>query len=652
MPNYFHTLVAALLTAGCSVALAASATAASGGVDNTTLVSNQDVAKVQAASTISTFMTKGAQTCDSNGQNCHSVFGADDSVDYSSLQQAGQSLTGVSAFSYLDPGGSEDGGNSNAVAAQLGTLALACGDDKVHKVAGIAVKLTKCSVSANGDAQVTVQVCSAPARGNPVTAPDNQVECSSDATAPNFTAPAGFVCKRPACDSELVGSLNGWSAPQAITFTASLPVNASDDTKSKNGLGLVFYPPLTAGALASFTADSDNMTAVKIVQTFVNNDTGATAVGLKIAYRHKTQVTKDMMLKGASAVPNPGEHTAQWDTIDKLQGNASIPQYQQKYGGAGSACLQQINQGLAGDGTVSVCDPNYNKDGVKPIAKTAQIAVEGQACSTTPQCLKQVVNTTTWQESCQADVPLALRTCTTQQAYTTDHLNYTRTRSKELCHESRAIATYSCDTYVRPEQCQRESLITVGGIDLQSQTSDSNVVLVEKVDDVTNRYRIGAVGDNYWPTGYYRREFVVDIKNVSEVAKFRIYQVGYDDELAIAVNNQWVWSEYGGGGYNPATDTWGRWIDVCQWGLDADGAMSWCATTTREWQTYWERNTSWVYNIDVDVRSRLQEGRNVIRMDTGVYDGGEGFVYLEISAWRAKCEYPVYNDCAPYEAAK
>ncbi|KVP97058.1 hypothetical protein WJ97_14665, partial [Burkholderia ubonensis] len=208
----------------------------------------------------------------------------------------------------------------------------------------------------------------------------------------------------------------------------------------------IFYPPLN-GQIASFTADSDNMTAVKIVQTFVNSETKRTAVGLKVAYRHKTQVTKDMMVAGPSSVPNPSANTAQWDTVLKLQGNEKIPQYQQQYAKNGTECLQQIQGGIAKDGKISVCDPNYtNESGIKPLAKTAQVATEGQDCGTTPQCLTKVVNTQTWTEMCSSEVPMAMRNCTTKQDYTIDHLSYTRTRTQELCHETRSSAEYSCNT--------------------------------------------------------------------------------------------------------------------------------------------------------------------------------------------------------------
>src|SRR5690606_24854852 len=111
-----------------------------------------------------------------------------------------------------------------------------------------------------------------------------------------------------------------------------------------------------------------NLTVVKIVQTATNNETNASAVGLKLAYRHKARVTKEMIHQGASAVPNPGDHTGQWDTVVKLAGNAMIPQYQQKYAEYGTGHLQAIGEALSTDGIVEVYDKNYtNESGVRPI---------------------------------------------------------------------------------------------------------------------------------------------------------------------------------------------------------------------------------------------------------------------------------------------
>lgn len=415
-----------------------------GVIKDPTLVQNQDIAKAQAVGAITTFMSKGAQECDAEGKNCRSLFGSDDSMDYSSMQMSTKALTGVDSFSFA---GDDD--SSNSVSSQMGTAALACGDKEVKMVAGVAIKMLECSVAANGNAQAKVQVCTATARGNPVVNPDNAVPCSSDPSAPNFKAPFGQVCMKPACDSEPVNSLNGWSSPATINWQASLPSNTTDAEKSNNGLVLVFYPALTGGTAPSFSADSDNMTALKIVQSFKDNETGASAIGLRVAYRYKVQITKDMLAGGSAAVPNPKDHSSSWETIEKLQGNALIPQYQAQYAANGSECLQQIQNGIASDGVVSVCDPGYtNESGIRPIALTAQVGTEDQDCSSVPQCLKEVVNTNTWKESCSADVPLAMRSCSTKQDYTMETVSYTRTRTEEICHEERVTAEYGCTTSV------------------------------------------------------------------------------------------------------------------------------------------------------------------------------------------------------------
>lgn len=622
-----------------------------GVISNPTLVANQDVAKAQAVGVITTFMSKGARECDSAGQNCRSVFGADDSMDYSGLQLSGQSISGVQSFSFMSGDSTADQMDSNTIASQMGTLVLACGDTTPKTVAGIAYRMSSCVVNTMGDAQVTFQVCTAPIRGNPVKPPEKVMDCSTDPAAPNFKPLPGYSCRKPTCETEPQGSLNGWSAPTTVSYVQETTTSGSDDAKAKNGLGMVFYPALTGGVTPSFTADSDNMTAVKVVQTAIHNETKQTAVGIRVAFRFKTKVTKEMMVQGTSAVPEPGKNTSAWETIEKLQGNALIPQYQQTYAANGSECMQQIQQGLASDGVVSVCDQNYtNESGIKPGALTAQMASEGQNCGTTAQCLQEVVNTNTWTQTCSADVPLALRRCTTKQDYTLEALSYTRTRTVELCHEERTVATYTCSTFAEPELCRKESLITQGGVDLNSTSGDSSVILVGMADENTGRYRIGAVGDDYWGTGYYKREFVVDILDVEHVKTFKIYQVGFDDSMAVAVNDSWVWQDYQGGAYRAETDNWGMWVEECAEWTGGEGEYT-CTRYVQTWFTHWERSTSWSYAVNVDLRPYLRTGRNVIRVDTGVVGGGEGWVFLEISAWRAKCDMKIKNECATYEAA-
>lgn len=347
----FRLLAATLLSGAVSAAFADGPPQSNGIISDPTLVANQSVAKAQAAGAISTFMSKGAQECDDSGKNCHSVFGQDDTPDYAGLQGKAQSLSGAQSFNFTD----KDGGSA-AYQAQTGTIAVACGNTKVQQVAGVAVKVMSCHVNSNGDTTATVKVCTAPARGLPVSPPKNAVECSTDPTAKNFKPPAGKVCQVATCDTEPVGSLNGWSAETTASWVASMPSTASADDIAKNGLAMVFYPALDGSVTPNFKADSDNLTAVKIVQSFLNNTTHKSAVGFRVAYRHKSTVTKEMMVAGQASVPNPQDHTSQWATIQKLQGNALVPQYAAKYAKNGSNCLQQINNGMSTDGTIYVCD--------------------------------------------------------------------------------------------------------------------------------------------------------------------------------------------------------------------------------------------------------------------------------------------------------
>ncbi|WP_126223636.1 hypothetical protein [Burkholderia ambifaria] len=411
-----------------------------GVISNPSLNSNKTLVQAQGVNVITTFMSKGSQTCDAKGQNCHSSFGSDDTMDYTTMQQNANSSSGTQSFSF------QDDNNSTAVSAQTGTLAIACGDTTAHTVGGVAVKATSCEVNSSGDARVIMQACSAPSRGNPVTPPPNAVPCSSDPTASNYLPPQGKVCMRPTCDTEQVDSLNGWSSPVTLVYHASLPANATTQDQTNNGLALSFYPPIS-GSVTDFTVDSDNMTALKVVETAVNEQTHQTAVGLKVAYRYKTAITKQMMTQGLSAVPNPGQHTDAWDSVQKLQTNPLVAQYGAKDTSNGTDCMNQLQSGVATDGKISVCDPNYsNESGIRPIARTAQVAAEGQNCGTTPQCLQQVVNTNTWTELCEADVPLSIRSCETKTSYTLNDLSYTRTRKQEVCHEQRTTAQYGCLT--------------------------------------------------------------------------------------------------------------------------------------------------------------------------------------------------------------
>ena len=168
-----NRLVAALLALSAATGLMAPLAHADGPpssngvISNPTLTANSNIAKAQAVDAITTFMGHGSQECDANGLNCHSAFGADDTLDYNGMQANAQSTSGVQAFSFTGTDGS-----ASSVSAQTGTLAIACGDTATHLLAGVAVKFSSCQVNTNGDTQITFKVCTAPSRNLPVTPPD------------------------------------------------------------------------------------------------------------------------------------------------------------------------------------------------------------------------------------------------------------------------------------------------------------------------------------------------------------------------------------------------------------------------------------------------------------------------------------------------
>lgn len=418
-----------------------------GGIGNDKLVRNQAVAKAQAVGMITSFLASGTKECDPDGTNCRNLFGDDDNMDYASMQFRGQGMTQTQSFSFTD-----DNDNSAAIVSQIGSAALACVKNASKTTAGVAVRLLDCHVGESGQTSITVQVCSAPARGYSVSQPDNAVPCSENPADASYTPPAGKVCRKAACDTEPQDSVNGWSSPRTVSWMPQGGNDKTDSEKAGNGLALFFYPN-PAGGARTLSSDSDNLTALKIVASFRQEGEGKSAVGLKLAYRHKVSITKELLEKGPEGTNalNKDQVSPMWESVEKLQVNPLVPQYQQTFGNNGAECVQQIVEGVGGDGKVYVCDTGYTgESGLRPIALSAEVAAEGKDCGTAPQCLQEVVNTNTWTQTCKADVPLALRKCTTTQDYDYDKISYTRTRTTEICHERRVVAEYACQTRAYP----------------------------------------------------------------------------------------------------------------------------------------------------------------------------------------------------------
>ena len=634
-----------------------------GGIGNKTLQDNQDVINAQGVNAVISFMEGGSQKCDDDGTNCRSLFGNDDSFDHVTAQQMAQKSSGSNAFGFRD---GLDGVNN--VASQVGEVAVVCGSgEQEHVVAGVALKVLGCSVNTEGDAQLRFQVCTAPMRGLATKTPDNAVPCSTSPTAPDFRPPAGKVCLRAACDNQPVGSLDGWSPVKTVVWDSGLSPSASEDEKSRNGLGLIAYPDPGSGVL-DFKANSESLTAVKVVQTFITEKTNQTALAVRVAYRHKMAVTKEMMIDGASSVSNPNNYTSHWDSLQKIGVNPLIPQYGEKVTQNATACLTKLGEGISKDNEVEICDPEYNSgvQELKPIGLTAKIAGPDEDCGTTVQCLKRVINTNSWVHTCQADVPLAIRTCEEVTNYDMVGIHSRRTRPTDVCYEKRTTTSHTCLVTATPVNCSQSSVFDQGGMNFSAPTGGSELKLIaENSAQYWRRYQFGTVGDNYWGTGYYISGFTIDVQDVENIKEFYIYDGMFDDHIFVYVNGALVFKwgyrpvssgeSYEPASYYPAYGQWG-WLDTYCVREELDEATDKvkCVESKKVFNQFYDLKYSRSLAVAgygyVDLRPYLRNGTNNFTVHTIVGGLGEMDFKFHASGWVNKCELSIQNDCAAFEA--
>jgi len=215
----------------------------------------------------------------------------------------------------------------------------------------------------------------------------------------------------------------------------------------------------------------------------------------------------------------------------------------------------------------------------------------------------------------------------------------------------------------------------------------SQVCITNSAGDTTVRpingdtYLVGTIGDNYWPTNYYTREFRTNIHDPKNIEQFMITEVGFDDQLYISVNGHWIWINSGIQTYFEPTQgvkgEWGRYYTRTNCPGDSGGgsggvgyndrtpgifmrsyalyspemfgsARSFYAQegdywdgggyrppgsgchTYQVWQNKWERSENWHFTINLNLLPYLRKGENVIRFDTAVVDVGEFWSYIKI----------------------
>lgn len=420
----------------------------SGNIGNKTLQQNQDIINAQGVGSVSSFMQKGSQHCDRDGGNCLSLFGVDDSFDFTSSSAISSDVSGADGQTFGANGAGDIGAS---IASQVGSIVLRCGDPSVQIAAGIALKPISCSANAAGGATLTYQTCTAPMRGFAVTAPDNAVQCSSSPNSPSFNPPPGKVCAARTCDSEPLGSLDGWTSAKTITLDAARANDpAPSQEESGNGLGVSVYPS-DGAALSSFTANSEGLTAVRIARVKYDDIPANQVLGINVAYRKVAEFT-DQILEGNV---NPGQQTAMWNTILKLGVNPEVRKQEETLSSTAAYCLEQLHAGMISANEVSVCNENFsNESGLKAIATTARVAAPDGSCEAVPQCIEEEDVTNTWPLERISDIPVGTMECITTTTHQEEVTFSFRERPYDSCTEKRKVTYPSCAIVYKKCNCK------------------------------------------------------------------------------------------------------------------------------------------------------------------------------------------------------
>lgn len=84
-----------------------------------------------------------------------------------------------------------------------------------------------------------------------------------------------------------------------------------------------------------------------------------------------------------------------------------------------------------------------------------------------------------------------------------------------------------------------------GELDVVKEPDDMVIKELSHVGSV-REYYIGTVGDNYWHTGQFIRELIFNVKNLKHTPELAIVEEGFDDWMAVSLNNRQVYHGDGG----------------------------------------------------------------------------------------------------------
>lgn len=165
--------------------------------------------------------------------------------------------------------------------------------------------------------------------------------------------------------------------------------------------------------------------------------------------------------------------------------------------------------------------------------------------------------------------------------------------------------------------------------------------VVEKQYDAggIQQFRIGTVGDNYWGSGVYDREFTFDMSNPADMSQFAIISQQYDDWMRVELNGVQVFNGPNGG-------------DRLEYRCLMIGSIclrmvSWAAG----WEHWAELSRNWQSSYYIDLRPYLISGRNIMKIRTIVEGGGEGWVVVQTSSCGSNLGLPTQMPETPVGAS-
>jgi hypothetical protein len=178
------------------------------------------------------------------------------------------------------------------------------------------------------------------------------------------------------------------------------------------------------------------------------------------------------------------------------------------------------------------------------------------------------------------------------------------------------ITKFNCEKSLKVN-CVRTVECDYGGIERDSVATDMTL------DYSGGILTIGSIDDNNWDgqCKVYDRPTTFRTKNVHLIKQFRLIKVGFDDHIEVSLNGHIVYvGPYGGSKLEVVErEHIGRRGHVFK-ELTVNNGQK---------EEQCELGTSWVNDVNIDLKPFLREGENTLRIKVIVSNYGEGWVKIE-----------------------